>query len=183
MYTHIKFCACIHYDLQTLSYHTHIELLIYIHCHTHTHTHNVIAVAPPAPKDYNILLDQYQPFPLTTSANTVAFNFTSNPMFNIIYAITAYKIRPLYGHGNEEIAQSNNLSRSLNDIECPPLCSIDEPCRCTGLEVGRHVTVAISAINCGNQEGPAIEVIVTSCKPSNKLNSDDFVAEFGQVQL
>ena len=142
--------------------HTRSHTLI----HSHTHTH---AVAPPAPKEYNILLDQYpEPFPTTaTSATTIAFNFTSNPTFNLNYAITAYKIRPLYTHSNKEIAQSNNnLSRSLNDdIECPPICSIDEPCRCTGLEIGGRVTIAISAINCGNQEGPAVEVTVTTCKP------------------
>ena len=104
---------------------------------------------------------------MTASATTVAFNLTSNPTFNLNYAITAYKIRPLYGHSNKEIAQSNNnLSRSLNnDIKCPPICSIDEPCRCTGLEIGERVTIAISAINCGNQEGSAVEVTVTTCKP------------------
>ena len=90
-------------------------------------------------------------------------------MFNIIYAITAYKIRPLYSHGNEEIAQFNDImSSSLNDnIECPPICSTDEPCQCTGLEIGGRITIAISAINCGNREGPAVEITVTTCKPSS----------------
>ena len=150
--------------MQTVT-HTHLFMII-LHICTHTCIH---AVAPPAPKDYNILLDRYQPFPSTaTSATTITFNFTSNPMFNINYAITAYEIRPLYGHSNKEIAQSNNnLSRLLNNIECPPICSIDEPCRCTGLEIGGRVTVAISAINCGNQEGPAVEITVTTCKASS----------------
>ncbi len=138
--------------------------------HTHTyalyvHTH---AVAPPAPKEYSILLDRYQPFPPTTSESaTVAFNFTSSPTFNIIYAITAYKIKPLYSYGNIAITRFN-LSRSLNDIECPSICSSNEPCQCTGLEVGGRVTVAISAINCGNREGPAVEISITTCKPGNQ---------------
>ena len=115
--------------------------------------------APPTPKDYRILLDQ--PFPQTNISATVAFNFTSNPKFNIMYAITAYRIRPLYSSGSREIEAT--LSRSL--IECPPLCSSDEqPCQCTGLGTGERVTVAISAVNCGNQEGPAIEVTVTTGK-------------------
>ena len=147
--------------------HTHAHSISHTYTHSHTPT-QCYAVAPPAPKEYNILLDRYQPFPTTaTSAITVAFNFTSNPTFDHSYAITAYKIRPLYAHSNKEIAQSNNdLSRSLNDdIECPPICSIDEPCQCTGLEIGERVTIAISAINCGNQEGPAVEVTVTTSKP------------------
>jgi hypothetical protein len=147
--------TCIH--VHTRRSHT----LNFVQLYAHTHT-----VAPPAPKDYSIQLDRYQPFPPTTSESaTVAFNFTSSPMFNIIYAITAYKIRPLYSHSNREIARFN-LSRSLNGIECPSICSSNEPCQCTGLELGGHVTVAIAAINCGNREGPAIEVSVTTCKPS-----------------
>ena len=146
--------------------HTRSHTLSYTHSHTHTQYYHP-AVAPPAPREYSILLDQYWAFPpMTTSATTVAFNFTSNPTFNLNYAVTAYKIRPLYGHSNKEIAQSNNnLSRSLNDIECPLICSIDEPCWCTGLEIGERITIAISAINCGNQEGPAVEVTVTTSKP------------------
>lgn len=67
---------------------------------THMYT-----AAPPAPKDYSILLDQ--PFPQTNNSATVTFNFTFNLMFNINYAITAYKISPLY---------SNNKNISLATV-------------------------------------------------------------------
>ena len=120
---------------------------------THMYT-----AAPSAPKDYSILLDQ--PFIQTNNSATVAFNFTSNSMFNINYAITAYRIRHLHST-NKDISLATSL------MECPPFCSPDEPCQCTGLEMGERVTVAISAINCGNQEGLAIEVTVTTCKSSN----------------
>ena len=122
------------------------------------HTHAYVA-APPAPKEYTIILDQ---LPRATPG-AVAFNFTSDPTFNFNYAITAYRIRPQYMYnGNRELPLFGSL------IECPSLCSPDAPCQCTGLEMGVYVTVAISAINCENQEGPAVVITVATSK--HKIN-------------
>ena len=87
----------------------------------------------------------------------MAFNFTSDPTFNINYAITAYRIRPQYS-GNREMSPSRSL------IVCPPFCPPDAPCQCAGLEMGEQITIAIYAINCVNQEGPALVVTVATSK-------------------
>ena len=50
-------------------------------------------------------------------------------------------------------------------VDCPPSCSLDAPCQCsTGLRLEERIIINISAINCGTQQGEAVEVTVASCR-------------------
>ena len=47
-------------------------------------------------------------------------------------------------------------------VNCPSFCAPKVPCQCTGLAVGKCVTVTILAVNCDTQEGAATEILVAS---------------------
>ena len=72
------------------------------------------------------------------------------PSFTTTYAVTSYVVTPLTTTEGEYLT-----------VNCPPSCSLDVPCQCTGL--GERVTVNISAINCDTQEGAAVAVTIASC--------------------
>ena len=53
-------------------------------------------------------------------------------------------------------------------VQCPSSCSPDVPCQCTGLPGGEQVKVNISAVNCGDKEGPIRMVTISSCELRNQ---------------
>ena len=102
---------------------------------------------------YHTILDE-PPIPLgivttleETSDTVISFNLTWNSTFNSEYAITSYKI---------------TLGPDSSKIMCPYSCSPNDPCQCNGLARGDSVTICISAVNCGDQEGLDVEITVTS---------------------
>ena len=98
---------------------------------------------PPAPSGYIISFGE-----AAVATATVSFNFTWDPSFNSRYGITSYRVVP-----------TNN-----DMVECPSSCHPDVPCRCIGLSVRDQVQVNISAVNCGDQEGPVRSITVASCE-------------------
>ena len=62
-----------------------------------------------------------------------------NPTFTTVHDVTSYKVR---------IADSSTAI-------CPSVCLPNEICQCAQLSGDENVTISISAINCGDQEGPA----------------------------
>ena len=99
---------------------------------------------PPAPSNFVISLEK-------TSATTMSFIFTWDSTFNSVHDITSYRVIP-------------GISEGHSAVKCPSSCSPNTPCRCIGLVVGDQVNVSISAINCGNQDGPIRMVTVSSSK-------------------
>lgn len=94
-----------------------------------------------------------------TNKILLSFNLTWDSNFNSEHAITSYTI---------SIPDSTER-RSM--ITCPHSCYPDDFCQCRGLMRGDNVTILVSAVNCGNQEGTPTRKIVASCM-NIKLNMD-----------
>ena len=110
---------------------------------------SIITGPPPAPvigTDFLISLEE-------DNNSTFKFTISWNSSFTNTNAIISYIVTP---------PTTTTEGRDLA-INCPPSCSPDAPCQCTGLPVGERVVVNISAINCDTQQGEAMEVTVASC--------------------
>ena len=103
---------------------------------------------PPALTDYTVAI-------VKSNTTTLIFNFTSDPKFNSDYGITLYVLAssPVQGH---------------SQVECPRFCSPTESCQCTGRSTEQYYYVAVSAFNCGTQEGPVKLITVATCKILNE---------------
>ena len=107
---------------------------------------------PPAPKidtDFSISLGE-------ENSTFYTFNISWNSSFTTASAITSYVISP-----PTSTTEGQDIDLA---VSCPPSCSPDVPCQCSGLAVGGRVTVNISAINCDTQEGKPMTVTVASGK-------------------
>ena len=72
----------------------------------------------------------------------VNISITWDSGFNLVHNVSSYRVV-----ANEGSAAS-----------CPSSCDPSGPCKCTGLEIGEDTNITISAINCGNQMGPPVEI-------------------------
>ena len=85
---------------------------------------------PPAPDGFNN----------SVSRNNI-FNFTWDPEFNSVYSVDTYRLSVSSG----------------GSFQCPSMCLVrDGSCQCSGLMAGRNETITLTAINCGDQEGPGV---------------------------
>ena len=98
---------------------------------------------PPAPFGVESSLEE-------TDEDFVSFNLTWNSNFNSDYAVTFYIITP------------DSTTEGSSVIRCPQSCYPDVPCQCNGLARGERMTINVSAVNCGNQEGIAAAVGIIS---------------------
>ena len=115
--------------------------------------HPIFTGPPPAPiisTDFTIFLGEEN----STLSDT--FNVSWNPSFTATNAITSYVISP-----PTSTTEGQDIDLA---VSCPPFCSPDVPCQCSGLAVGGRVTVNILAINCDTQEGKPVTVTVASGK-------------------
>ena len=103
-----------------------------------------VAGPPPPPSGIDYSLKE-------TNQTLISFNLTWNSNFNSEYALTSYIII---------IPDSTTEENSM--LTCPHSCSPHVPCQCNGLARGNDVAIAISAVNCGNQQGISMEVIIAS---------------------
>ena len=99
---------------------------------------------PPIPLGIDTSLEE-------TNEALIFLNLTWDSNFNSDYAITSYIIAP------ETTAMGNPV------LTCPHSCYPDNPCQCNGIVREDHVNITISAVNCRNQEGTSITIIVASC--------------------
>ena len=86
--------------------------------------------------------------------STFKFMISWNSSFTSTNAITSYIVTP----------PTSTIEVRDVAINCPRSCTLDAPCQCTGLPFGERIIVNISAINCGTQQGEAVEVTVASCR-------------------
>ena len=110
--------------------------------------YSILTGPPPAPildTDISISLGE-------DNSTFYTFNISWNLSFTTANAITSYVISP---------PTSTTEGQDLT-VSCPPSCSPDVPCQCSGLAVGERVTMNISAINCDTQEGAPVTVTVAS---------------------
>ena len=92
----------------------------------------------------------------------VPFNLTWDSNFNSEHDITSYTI--------EFVPKSTRSAEGRSMVMCPPSCYPDDSCQCRGLARGGNVTILISAVNCGDQEGNARTITIASCN-NNYLSS------------
>ena len=133
--------------LVILHVHGHVQLtarLDTLHKNQLSCTFFSLIASPPAPSNFIISFEE-------TNATTMSFNFTWDSTFNSVHAITSYRVIP-------------GVSEGSSVVECPSSCFPNTPCRCIGLVAQEQVNVSISAINCGNQDGPIRVVTVSSSK-------------------
>ena len=96
---------------------------------------------PPAPSGIEYSLKE-------TNETLTSFVLTWNSSFNSKYALTSYTlIAPI---------EENPM------LACPYSCNPHVPCQCSGLARGNGITIAISAVNCENQEGIPKKIIIAS---------------------
>ena len=64
--------------------------------------------------------------------------------------------------------ESYQLEASSGFISCPQMCPLNgsSPCRCSGFTDGRDGNITITAVTCGDQQGPPAVVYLT---PRGKL--------------
>ena len=101
---------------------------------------------PPVPLGIEATLED-------TNEVLVPFNLTWDSNFNLEHAITSYTIIP----------ESTRSAEGRSLVTCPHSCYPDDSCQCRGLARGDTVTILISAVNCGTQEGNARRITVASC--------------------
>ena len=87
--------------------------------------------------------------------STFKFMMSWNSSFTNSNAVTSYIVTP----------PTTTVEGRDVAVDCPPSCSLDAPCQCSaGLRLGERIIINISAINCGAQQGEAVEVTIASCR-------------------
>ena len=99
--------------------------------------------------------------------NQTALSITWNPNFTSVHDVTNYRV----------VITGSSVAR------CPIMCLPGEPCQCTGPMAGENVNINVSAINCGNQEGPALMLLARPTLPTQPsmcsgLSVYDYIGDF-----
>ena len=81
---------------------------------------------------------------------TPSLIITWNSSFTSVHDVTNYRV----------VVTGSSAAR------CPSVCLPSEPCQCTGPMAGENVNINVSAINCGDQEGPALMLVARPTLPS-----------------
>ena len=82
--------------------------------------------------------------------NQVALSIIWNKSFTSVNEVTNYRV----------------IITGSSVASCPSVCLPREPCQCTGPVAGENVNINVSAINCGNQEGPALMLLARPTLPT-----------------
>ena len=81
----------------------------------------------------------------------VNITFDSDNLFNFAHGVIMYYMSATSLPGDD-----------YSNITCPSSCHPNELCVCTGALARSGVNVAISAVNCKDQEGPPLVIKIKS---------------------